>query len=423
MIIKFHPESKNLKTNSLSKIYIYISGISKERIKLPTDIRISKKNWNPKSQNIISRGNNRHPDAENLNAKLASIKTILEKRYTELSKFELPDKNTLKEEFKVVVTGKDLKKAGNFFDIIDEFIRIKKNVYAENTLRKYRTIKTILTEFEIERNKKIIFEDIDENFFDEFANYLFDKRESKNNYVSKTIQLTKTFLKYSYSKGYLSNLNFTKYSISSENIEVVALTLQEIDLLRNADLKEKPHLERVKDIFLFMIFTGQRFVDYQKLDHADIKNNFWYLRQQKTKRFLEIPLIEEAKEILQKYAGKEKPLPLISNQKFNAALKEVCELAGIDEEIKITRQKRGEIISEVYKKYELITCHTSRRTFVTNSLRLGIQPNVVMSISGHSQMRTFQKYINTAIEDKLKLAEAWEKQSGKLKVIKFNKAK
>ncbi|MAT59188.1 MAG: hypothetical protein CMF23_14545 [Ignavibacteriae bacterium] len=423
MIIKFHPESKKLKTNSLSKIYIYISGISKERIKLPTDIRISKKNWNSKNQTIISRGNNRHPDAENLNAKLASIKTNLEKRYTELSKFDLPDKRKLKEEFKAVVSGEDLRKTEKFFDVIDEFIKIKNNVYSENTLRKYRTIKTVLSEFEIERNKKIIFEDIDENFFDEFANYLFDQRESKNNYVSKTIQLTKTFLKYCYSKKYLSNLNFTKYSISAEEIEVVALTLHEIDLLRNVDLHDKPHLERVKDIFLFMIYTGQRFIDYQNLDHADIKNNFWYLRQKKTKRFLEIPLIEEAKEILEKYAGNEKPLPLTSNQQFNAALKEICELAGIDDEIKITRQKRGEIISEVHKKFELITCHTSRRTFVTNSLRLGIQPNVVMSISGHSQMRTFQKYINTATEDKLKLAEAWEKQSGKLKVINFKDAK
>ena len=180
MIIKFHPESKKLKTNSLSKIYIYISGISKERIKLPTDIRISKKNWNSKNQTIISRGNNRHPDAENLNAKLASIKTNLEKRYTELSKFDLPDKRKLKEEFKAVVSGEDLRKTEKFFDVIDEFIKIKNNVYSENTLRKYRTIKTVLSEFEIERNKKIIFEDIDENFFDEFANYLFDQRESKN---------------------------------------------------------------------------------------------------------------------------------------------------------------------------------------------------------------------------------------------------
>lgn len=75
-------------------------------------------------------------------------------------------------------------------------------------------------------------------------------------------------------------------------------------------------------------------------------------------------------------------------------IKELCELAGIDEEIRITTYKGNQRIDEIRKKYELIGTHTGRRTFIVNALSRGIAPNVVMKWTGHSDYKAMKPYID-----------------------------
>ena len=98
-------------------------------------------------------------------------------------------------------------------------------------------------------------------------------------------------------------------------------------------------------------------------------------------------------------------MPVISNQKTNEHLKELGKLEGIeiDEPIVLTKFRGTKEIQIKKPKYEFLSSHTARRTFVTLSLEKGMRPETVMSITGHKEYSTFKKYIK--ITNKVKLVE------------------
>jgi integrase len=80
---------------------------------------------------------------------------------------------------------------------------------------------------------------------------------------------------------------------------------------------------------------------------------------------------------------------MISNQKLNEYVKELCKLAEITESTEIIRYRGATRIAKIYPKYELISAHTGRKTFVTISLEMGIPAEVVMKVTGHSDYKSF----------------------------------
>jgi integrase len=142
------------------------------------------------------------------------------------------------------------------------------------------------------------------------------------------------------------------------------------------------------------------------LSRANISDDEIRIRTQKTKDFLTIPLLPQAKAILEKY---EYSLPVLSNQKLNKHLKDLGENAGIIEEVNIQKYRGAERVDDKMPKHKLISTHTARRTFITLSLEKGIRQEVVMSITGHKNFRTFSAYVK--IVDKVKkeeLLKAWK---------------
>ncbi|MGI4751272.1 MAG: hypothetical protein ACRYFB_11610 [Janthinobacterium lividum] len=108
-----------------------------------------------------------------------------------------------------------------------------------------------------------------------------------------------------------------------------------------------------------------------------------------------------AKEILNRNGGS---LPkMASNQKTNDYLKELGELAEINEMVHIVKYRGVEKVEFLEPKYKFICTHTARRTFVTLCLEKGMRPETVMSITGHKDYKTFKKYIK--LTDKVKMIE------------------
>ena len=77
-------------------------------------------------------------------------------------------------------------------------------------------------------------------------------------------------------------------------------------------------------------------------------------------------------------------------------LKELGELAEINEPIRETYYKGNERIDEVTPKYALLSTHAGRRTFICNALALGIPAQVVMKWTGHSDYKAMKPYIDIA---------------------------
>ena len=120
----------------------------------------------------------------------------------------------------------------------------------------------------------------------------------------------------------------------------------------------------------------------------------------KTAKPLEIQLNKWSREILWRYVDEGLPedrvFPYVSNQVVNRCLHEICKHCGIDSPVHITWYRGPERHDEVHPKYELISSHCGRRTFICNALAMGISPTIVMQWTGHSDYASMKPYIGVA---------------------------
>ncbi|WP_416377781.1 site-specific integrase [Algoriphagus sp. D3-2-R+10] len=174
-------------------------------------------------------------------------------------------------------------------------------------------------------------------------------------------------------------------------------------------MDSKSRLSQVKDIFLFSSVTGYRFSDLCQLKREHIKVDEIRMTITKTKEPSVVPLTRISWEILKKYSDRISPLPMISNQKFNKYVKELCKLAEINDTIEIIRYRGSERIANMCPKYDLVSAHTGRKTFVTISLAKGIPAEVVMKITGHSDYKSFKRYVDVDEDRKRNaMSLAWD---------------
>jgi len=119
-----------------------------------------------------------------------------------------------------------------------------------------------------------------------------------------------------------------------------------------------------------------------------------YIKTQKTRDSPKIPILPQAQEILDRYEGMcPTALPTTSNQKANDYIKELGKLVEVDTPISIIRYQGAKRFEETFPKYEKLTTHTARKTFVTLALEKGMRPEVVMKITGHKDFKAMKPYI------------------------------
>lgn len=247
-----------------------------------------------------------------------------------------------------------------------------------------------------------------EELADEGGNPKYEKKAFFANTVGKHVMRLKVLLREAQKAGICPNLPLSEFYVHGDNVENVYLNEEELRQLKEANLSSLPHLERTRDWFLLLAWTGSRFSDLEKITKSDIKDGFVSFRQQKTDHRVTIPLHPVVVEILGKYDFKMPPP--ISNQKFNDYIKEAAAIAGIDGKEAITKTIGGERVITVYSKYDLISSHTGRRSFCTNMYKRGLPTIMIMSISGHTSEKTFLNYIKVTQEEHARMmAEAWKK--------------
>ena len=186
----------------------------------------------------------------------------------------------------------------------------------------------------------------------------------------------------------------SSFYVFNEDVDNIYLNEDELKQLKEFDFGRMPHLDRVRDWFLLLAWTGSRFSDLDKIGRSDMKANTITYRQQKTNTLVTIPLHPVVTEILQKYNF---VMPeVISNQKFNDYIKDVCKLALIDGSETFTRTVGGRLVTETKQKYDLVSSHTCRRSFCTNMYLRGLDTLMIRSISGHKTEKSFLKYIKVS---------------------------
>ena len=381
-----------------------------KRIEFTTGYRIDSAKWDADKQRVKNGCSNKlKQSASEINASLLEYYTEIQSIF---KRFEVEDVMPTPEQIKEVFNAlrkpvseepKPKKEAlpCDFFQVFDDFVEDcgRQNNWTDSTFEKFAAVKNHLTNF----REGLTFEFFDERGLNDYVGYLRDVKEMRNTTIGKQLSFLKWFLRWAFKKGVHQNNAYDSYKpkLKSTQKKIIFLTWDELNRLREFKIPfNKQALERVRDVFLFQCFTGLRYSDVFNLRRSDIKGDHIEVTTVKTSDSLIIELNNHSKAILDKYKDvafeDDKVLPVITNQKMNDYLKELAELAGIDEPVRQTYYRGNERIDEVTPKYALLGTHAGRRTFICNALALGIPPQVVMKWTGHSDYKAMKPYIDIA---------------------------
>jgi len=323
-------------------------------------------------------------DDEFINGHLDSLEQII----TSAQKQSLLEKNEInfsyvKQKFNDQLGKKDLRRS--LVDCFNEYIEYSKTQRSRKTTDRYITCLNHLLKFRTVKRYELTFDRINQQFYESFVSYMMQTHKSLNNTIGNYIKTIKAFINFCVDRGYCqANSEVSKFKVFREDGELIYLSEDELFRIINLELSSEK-LKVVRDNFCFACFTGLRYSDISKLKSENIKDNYLEIKTEKTRDFLRIPLNQHAKAILYKNNGM---LPkLFSNQKMNDYLKELGELAEINESILIIKYRGIEKVEFLGPKYNFISSHTARRTFVTLSLEKGMRPETVMSITGHKDYK------------------------------------
>ena len=379
-----------------------------KRIEFTTGYRIDAAKWDSDKQRVRNGCTNKlKQSASEINASLLGYYTEVQEIFKKFEVEEImPTPEQIKEAFnalhKPIEEVKQRKSTPNaFYKAFDEFVRDcgRQNDWTDSTYEKFAAVKNHLMNF----RDGLTFDFFDEKGLNDYVTYLRDVKEMRNSTIGKQLSFLKWFLRWAFKKGLHQNNAYDSYKPKLKNTQkkIIFLTWEELNKLREFEIPAaKQALDRVRDVFLFQCFTGLRYSDVFNLRRSDIKGDHIEVTTVKTSDSLIIELNKHSKAILDKYKDvafeDDKVLPVITNQKMNDYLKELAELAGIDEPVRQTYYRGNERIDEVTPKYALLGTHAGRRTFICNALALGIPPQVVMKWTGHSDYKAMKPYIDIA---------------------------
>ena len=381
-----------------------------KRIEFTTGYRIDSAKWDADKQRVKNGCSNKLKQSDSeINASLLEYYTEIQAIFKKFEVEEaMPTPEQIKEAFNALhkpaseePKTKEKVLPCDFFQVFDDFVEDcgRQNDWTDSTYEKFAAVKNHLTNF----REGLTFEFFDERGLNDYVGYLRDVKEMRNTTIGKQLSFLKWFLRWAFKKGVHQNNAYDNYKpkLKSTQKKIIFLTWDELNRLREFKIpSNKQALERVRDVFLFQCFTGLRYSDVFNLRRSDIKGDHIEVTTVKTSDSLIIELNNHSKAILDKYKDvvfeDDKVLPVITNQKMNDYLKELAELAGIDEPVRQTYYKGNERIDDVTPKYALLGTHAGRRTFICNALALGIPPQVVMKWTGHSDYKAMKPYIDIA---------------------------
>ena len=256
--------------------------------------------------------------------------------------------------------------------------------FAQGTVERYKiTLRHIQNFLEWKyKVNDIAIDKIDFAFVMDFDFYLRTERKCQNNASVKYVKNFRKIFNICLDNEWVKTDPFKKYK--SKTIIVDRDYLTELEL---RDIQTKkitiPRLDLVRDIFLFSCFTGLAYIDVQQLTNDNvalgIDGDKWIFKnRQKTDTASKIPLLPMAQEIIDKYENhpvcknENRLLPILSNQKMNAYLKEIADVCKINKDL---------------------TFHIARHTFATTvTLSNGVPLETVSKMLGHTNLKTTQHY-------------------------------
>ncbi|WP_026754751.1 site-specific integrase [Sediminibacter sp. Hel_I_10] len=360
----------------------------KMRKEFSTGVFINAKFWKSKQQLIDTQ----EPDAELKNTQLSLIRTNLSQAFLFLqvkgTQFTADD---IYKKYKGETPKKD-------FGVMEVYNlhsdRIKKLVgidIKEVTYSKYiesgRHLKSFI-KFNFKSND-IQLKALKSSFLKHYEYFLKTEKKFQQSTLNKAIQRFRKVIKYAVSEDYLDKDPFILYRAKRIKKEVIFLSPEQLKNLEETKFEIK-RIEQIKDMFVFCCYTGLGFSEMKELKKRDVSIGFdgevWLnVRRSKTNRRYNVPLLPKAREIKDKYydEASDYVFQSISNAKFNAYLKEIADIVGIEFNL---------------------THHIARKTFASTVLLYNNVPiEIVSKLLGHSKIQTTQDSYGKIVEKQISL--------------------
>lgn len=392
-LVKFNLKN-SLNPNEKTQIFL-VFNFAGNRLRYYTGKRIEPKHWDKVKQ----RAKSSYENAISLNKFIKTTANFLE---TEFNESQILKKKISIESLKDALSKRfNQENEINVFEKFDEFIEASKNSRAASTIRKYKTTINQMKRFCDDKRINLTFDSFDLTFDEKFKDFLISDLKLTNNTVAKHYKTLKVFLNWSTEKGYNTSTEFNKLKAREIDGEIYFLDWDELMKLFYLELESDKH-KRVRDLFCFGCFTGLRFSDIINLKQENINNDTIVVNTLKTGTKAIIPLNKYSRIIYDRYksADKYSLFQSISNQKMNDYLKELGKLAEINTPVQIIRYSGAERIERLVPKYEVMTSHVARKTFITNAMIKGMSTEVIMDITTHSSYKAFKRYFKIVDEQK-----------------------
>jgi integrase len=386
-------------------IYVRLRDGRSLDIKAKTNYHIDPENWDEIEQRPTKRAIKKDIHFANLDTDLADLKNDLLKEYNKSKGVKVVDALWLKDFVNPPEVAE--KHTDKLVDYIDTFIEFKKSDVKSSTITKCNVIKHLLMRYQ-EHTKSILYiRDIDTKFKMDFEKYCISVGYAPNT-TSRNIRFVKTFCRHAKSNGVETHHQLD--SIKAKYYKVDNIYLDEVEIKKIEDIKKSKltdGLENARDWLLISCYCGQRVSDFLRFDKSMIryeKNKSGQLKplieftQVKTEKIMTIPLHSKIMEILKKYDGN---FPRkISDQKYNEHIKNVCEIAEINEPIHgvLFDKKTKKKIEQDYPKCKFVSSHIGRRSFASNNYGI-IPTSFLMYITGHTTEAMFLTYIGKSNKD------------------------
>ncbi len=318
-----------------------------------------------------------------------------------------------------------------FMELFDKYIN--ESDVAEARKNRYRVLKRMLQRYEIYKGINIELETLNDQIIEDFRKFIKDEHtlfrinkdgkrvpapkykivmellpetripeERSDNTIVMLMKLLKGFIHWCVKKGYITDDPSKNVSLGSEKYGTpFYLNEEERNQVYKFDLSHSKHLSNQRDVFIFQCYIGCRVSDMYSMTHQNIiedKNGLAieyipHKTKDKKAQTVKVYLAPTAIEIYNRYKGEcgDKLLPLISQQKYNDAIKEVLKACGIDRMVPVLNSLTGEV--EMKCIADVASSHMARRTFIGNLYKKVKDPNLVGKLSGHTEgSRAFARY-------------------------------
>lgn len=408
------------KSRKPTNIYLVVR-INQKQTKLSTGVKVYPEQWNLKKQEAFI--SCRLTESDNMNNIIANKKIIeIKKQFEDFKNYLCANPCELESAWGL------LKKYIYKDKAMEKNEKVNALRWLQDTIANDRTIKgseagkrgstretylSILDDFknflkEKEGTDSICFDDINLGLIKNYEAYLFNKKVNDDkttatttvgNKCSQLISMIKRAAPFNLIDIHKAKLNeYIRPQSRQGDENEIFLSEDEIEKIYSLKL---PHKEAVaRDVFVLLCWTGQRYSDIEPLNKGVIKKveegEVLEIVQTKNTHKVSIPLFPIVKEILEKYKFQ---LPIYSENTMLRYLKKIGKKAGLTEKHNVIEDRGGKIYTTSVYRYERITTHTARRSYISNMLKRQYDSELLMKITGHRSRSAFERYIKLSSED------------------------